>query len=68
MKLCEVLNKFTNSAFLLSVEGLCDELYGGVETIKSESYYREYKDRTVKGIAILQTNGIPELCIRLWEV
>lgn len=68
MKLGEVLNKFANVSFLLTVDGLCSGLYGGVEEIRYESRYREYKERDVREMLIITTNGMPELRISLWEV
>lgn len=65
MRLRDVLNKFTNSSFLLTINGVCDEWYGGVEELKKEAYYKEYRDKTVKSMAILSTNDKPELIIRI---
>lgn len=65
MRLRDVLNKFTNSSFLLTINGVCDEWYGGVEELKKEEYYKEYRDKTVKSMAILSTNDKPELIIRI---
>lgn len=65
MKLRTLLNKFTNSFFLLTIDGVCEEWYGGVEEIKKEDYYKEYRDKKVLGIAILTTNMQPELKIRI---
>ena len=67
MKLKEVLNKFSNNAFLLTINGVCDEWLGGVEELKKESYYRKYKDKKVLSMAILSTNYKPELIIRIEE-
>lgn len=67
MKLGEVLNKLSNSDFLLTITGICEEWDGGAEEIKEEPYYRAYKNRTVESMAILLTNGMPELCISLKE-
>ena len=48
MRLQEVLNKFTNTDFLLSVNGLCDEIpFDEYENEKKEDYWRKYKDRRV---------------------
>lgn len=68
MKLGDVLNSLSNSSFLLTVVGLCDGLYGGTDKLKEEPYYGPYKDRKVKSMSVLLTNGMPELHIRLWEV
>ena len=68
MRLQEVLNKFTNSDFMITVDGWCDELsFWEYEEEKKQDYWKEYKDRKVKGMAILTTNGRPELCISLEE-
>ncbi len=64
MRLQEVLNKFTNDDFLLTVNGLCDEMpFRRCEDEKKEEYWKKYKDKKVVHMAILETNGIPELCI-----
>lgn len=66
MKLSEVLNKFTNSDFLLTVNGWCDELdFSEYEDEKKEEYWKKYRDRKVLSMAILTTNGRPELCIKI---
>lgn len=66
MRLQEVLNKFTNIDFLLSVNGLCDEMpFDEYENEKEEAYWKKYKDRKVESMAILTTNERPELCIKI---
>ena len=66
MKLSEVLNKFTNSDFLLTVNGWCDELdFSEYEDEKKEEYWKKYRDRKVLSMAILTTNGRPALCIKI---
>ena len=66
MRLQEVLNKFTNDDFLITVDGMCDELpFWEFESVKTEDYWKHYKNREIKGMAILITNEMPELCIRL---
>ena len=68
MKLQEFLNKFTNEDFLLTVDGLCEELpFYEYEEEKKAAYWKKYKDRKVKSMAIITTNGRPELCIKLYE-
>lgn len=68
MRLQELLDKFTNCEFLLTVNGLCDELYFyDYEYEKEEDYWEKYKDKKVKSLAILTTNEIPELCITIEE-
>lgn len=68
MRLQEVLNKFTNANFLLTVNGLCDEMsFYDYEDEKKEDYWKKYKDKRVKSMAILTTNEMPELCITIEE-
>lgn len=68
MKLGEVLSSLSNSGFLLTVDGVCSGWYGGTDKLKEAAYYGPYKDRKVKSMSVLLTNGMPELHIRLWEV
>ena len=66
MRLQELLNKFTNEDFLVTVNDWCDELsFEEYEDEKKKEYWKKYKDRKVKSLAILTTNGRPELCIVL---
>lgn len=66
MGLQELLNKFTNTDFKITVEGWCDELpFSEYEDEKKEEYWKNYKDKKVDSMAILTTNGKPELLIRL---
>lgn len=67
MRLKDVINKFSNSSFLLTINGVCDEWYGGIEELPNESYYKKYKDKKVLSMAILLTNETPELCIKIEE-
>lgn len=68
MRLQELLNKFTNADFLLTVDGWCDKLsFYDYEEEKREEYWKEYKNKKIKGLAILITNERPELCIELEE-
>lgn len=68
MTLNDLLEKFTNASFLLTVSELCDEWYGGVDELYDD-YYSEllekFGDREVKSLAILTTNFTPELCVKL---
>lgn len=42
MRLQEILNKFTNTAFLLTVNGWCDELsFYKYEDEKKEEYWKD---------------------------
>lgn len=66
MRLSEVLNKFTNSDFLLTVNGWCDELhFSEYEDEKKEEYWKKYRDKKVLSMALLTTNDRPELCITI---
>lgn len=66
MKLQELLNKFTNENFLITVNGWCDELsFYEYENEKKEEYWKEYKNKKVLSMAILTTNGSPELNITI---
>ena len=67
MKLKDLINKFTNSCFLLTINGVCDEWMNGIEELPKESYYHKYKDKKVLSMAILTTNETPELIIRIEE-
>lgn len=68
MRLQELLNKFTNADFLITVNGWCEELsFYEYENEKKEEYWKKYKDKKVKSMAILTTNGNPELCIEIEE-
>ncbi|WP_405308745.1 hypothetical protein [Methanobrevibacter sp.] len=64
MKLSEVLNKFKNDAFLLTVNGWCDELpFSEYEDEKKQEYWKNYRDCKVISMYILTTNDRPELII-----
>lgn len=65
MRLRDLLNKFTNTSFLLTINGVCDEWYGGVAELKKEDYYKKYRDKRIKSLAILSTNDMPELLITI---
>lgn len=65
MKLKDLLNKFTNDNFLLTINGICTEWYGGSSGLPHEDYYIKYRDKKVIGIAIISTNMMPELCITI---
>ena len=66
MKLQELLNKFTNADFLISVDGWCEELsFYEYEDEKKREYWKKYKNRTVKSLSIITTNDRPELRICL---
>lgn len=66
MRLSELLNKFSNTDFLLTVDGWCDEMpFWEYENEKRQPYWKKYRNRKVASMAILTTNGMPELCVRL---
>lgn len=66
MRLQELLNKFTNTNFLLTVDGWCEEMsFEEYEGEKKEEYWNKYKNKKIKSLAILTTNDMPELCITL---
>lgn len=66
MRLKEVLDKFSNADFVLTVDGLCDELsFYEYQNEKKEKYWEIYENREIRSMAILTTNGQPELYIKL---
>lgn len=67
MRLKDIIDKFTNSNFLLTINGVCDEWLNGIEELPEESYYHKYKDKKVLSMAILTTNEMPELVIQIEE-
>lgn len=68
MRLQELLDNFTNCEFLLTVNGLCEELsFYDYEDEKKEDYWEKQKDKKVLNMAILTTNGMPEFCITIEE-
>lgn len=68
MKLVEVLEKFSNNDFLLSVNGWCSEMgFWEFEVEKEQGYWYKFKDKEVLSMSILSTNEMPELCITIEE-
>lgn len=68
MGLVEVLGKFTNDDFLISVNGWCSEMgFWEFDDEKKEEYWSDFKDKEVLSMAILTTNEMPELCITIEE-
>ena len=66
MKLQELLNKISNTDFLLTVPGLCDKFdFNYYGDLKKESYRKEYKDTKIEHYAILRTSNFLELFIIL---
>lgn len=66
MKLQTVLNKFINNDFILTVNGLCDEMpFSEYLEMKQADYWKNYKNREVKDFAIILTNYKPELLITI---
>lgn len=69
MRLQEVLNKFSNNDFLITVDGWCDELsFCEYEEEKKMNYWKKYKDKKIKSMSLLITNNMPELCIEIEEL
>lgn len=68
MRLQEVLNKFRNADFLLTVNGWCEKLdFCDYEDEKERNYWKDFKNKRVTDLALLTTNGRPELCITIEE-
>lgn len=68
MRLQELLNKFTNDDFIITVNGWCDELpFWEYEEEKKTEYWEKFKDKKIKSLAILTTNETPELLITIEE-
>ena len=68
MKLYELLSLYTNDNFYISINGLCEEWAEGVEALKNEPYFEEYRNKKVTSLAILDTNNRPELCIEVSNI
>lgn len=67
MKLCDFLDMIRNTDFLVSVGGLWDELpFEEYPKEKEMDYWNEWKDREVVNMALLTTNGEPELYIGVY--
>lgn len=66
MRVQELLNKFSNDNFLITVDGWCEELsFREYENEKKQEYWKKFKNRKIASLAILTTNEQPELCISL---
>lgn len=66
MRLQELLNKFSNNQFVLTVDGWCDEMpFGKYPEEQKQDYWKKYKYRKVKSLAIIVSNGSPEFLISL---
>lgn len=66
MRVQELLNKFANDNFLITVDGWCEELsFREYENEKKQEYWKNLKNRKIASLAILTTNEQPELCISL---
>lgn len=55
MKLRDVVNRL-NNVDVISIAGLCDEYYDGVDELKKEDWYKRARDRRVTDISVL-VNG-----------
>ncbi len=65
MRLRDIVNKL-NAADAISIAGLCDEYYEGVEQLKKESWYRKARDRRVTEISVLINGHMrPEIWINI---
>lgn len=69
MKLKDVLEKFGDSLFLLTVNGLCEEMpFYEYDSEKESDYWKEYGDKEVIKMDILSSlNGKAELIITVSE-
>lgn len=66
MTLQSFLNKFSGGDFLLTVNGWCDELpFCEYEKEKQKEYWNKYKDKKVLSVALMTSNGKPELNIKI---
>lgn len=66
MRLEELLDKFVSKGFSITVYGWCNEMpFYEYENEKKKDYWEKYKDKKVINMAILTTNGEPELCINV---
>lgn len=67
MKLCEVLNKISNSPDV-SITGFADGYTGGIKALKCDPWYQDHKLDQVESLAVL-VNGFlnPEVSIVLAE-
>lgn len=63
MKLQTVLNKFVNDTFLITINGLCDEI--PFWEFKKMEFWKEYKNSIVKSMNLLLSNDKPELMITI---
>ena len=63
MTLKDVLSKFNDYKFYLSVSGVCEELYGGADYLLHDEIGAEHLEKEVVYMSILNTYGIPELVI-----
>lgn len=63
MKLRDLINKL-NNVDCISIEGLCDEYYEGLDALKLENWYKKARDRKVTNISILINGHMrPEMYI-----
>lgn len=68
MKLYEILDRFSNEDFLISVNGWCSEMsFSEYQAQKEYVYWDDFKDKEVISMSILSTNGSPELCVKIEE-
>lgn len=68
MILVEVLDKFTNDDFLISVNGWCLEKgFWEYAVEKKDGFFYKFRNKEVLSMSILSTNDTPELCITIEE-
>ncbi len=68
MRLRDVLGKITGEFYLLTINGICDELSCGEDVLnelREQDYYKKNRDRKVKSISVAVKNMRPELRIAL---
>lgn len=68
MRLVEVLDKFTNDDFLISVNGWCSEMgFWEYAVDKKDGFFYKFRNKEVLSMSLLITNEMPELCITIEE-
>lgn len=65
MKLAELINK-CNNVGCITISGLCNEYYDGIEELKKEDCYKKARDRKVLDISITINGHMrPELMVEI---
>ena len=66
MSLDALMSKFDGCCASISITGLCEEYWEGLDSLMGESWYQEARDRKVKGISIIGFDEHSfELCIKI---